>query len=183
MLGSREVPAGAGCRSFAMRFPRRFAALQPHRGWYMVHASAGPGLRMSQCSPRRFSMLSSTSSDQTAAQALASTGVEGLDHILGGGLTANRVYLIEGIPGAGDYARVPVPARRRAAASAPVHRAFGNRRRDRAVAVSHGWSLTALPARARPHGRQPSPKNSTRCFTLRGRPRKRPSGFSPTSKS
>jgi circadian clock protein KaiC len=30
-----------------------------------------------------------------------STGVTGLDNILGGGLTPNRVYLIEGSPGAG----------------------------------------------------------------------------------
>ncbi|HLH39705.1 MAG TPA: ATPase domain-containing protein [Bryobacteraceae bacterium] len=30
-----------------------------------------------------------------------STGIAGLDHILGGGLTANRLYLIEGDPGAG----------------------------------------------------------------------------------
>src|SRR5687768_14080661 len=29
------------------------------------------------------------------------TGVEGLDYILNGGLTANRVYLIQGDPGAG----------------------------------------------------------------------------------
>ena len=31
----------------------------------------------------------------------ASTGVDGLDEILGGGLTRNRVYLIEGTPGTG----------------------------------------------------------------------------------
>jgi circadian clock protein KaiC len=29
------------------------------------------------------------------------TGITGLDNILGGGLTPNRVYLIEGSPGAG----------------------------------------------------------------------------------
>ena len=33
--------------------------------------------------------------------ALAPTGTEGLDAILGGGLPANRVYLVEGIPGSG----------------------------------------------------------------------------------
>lgn len=31
----------------------------------------------------------------------ASTGVEGLDDVLGGGLTPNRLYLLEGMPGAG----------------------------------------------------------------------------------
>jgi circadian clock protein KaiC len=41
---------------------------------------------------------------QGAAQAAAeraSTGVEGLDEILGGGLTRRRVYLLEGTPGTG----------------------------------------------------------------------------------
>jgi circadian clock protein KaiC len=31
----------------------------------------------------------------------ASTGVEGLDHVLGGGFPINRMYLLEGDPGAG----------------------------------------------------------------------------------
>jgi len=34
-------------------------------------------------------------------EARASTGVDGLDAILGGGLTRNRVYLLEGTPGTG----------------------------------------------------------------------------------
>lgn len=38
---------------------------------------------------------------KTAAADRASTGVEGLDEILGGGLTRNRVYLLEGTPGTG----------------------------------------------------------------------------------
>jgi circadian clock protein KaiC len=36
-----------------------------------------------------------------AAEALLSTGVDGLDDVLGGGLTPNRLYLLEGTPGAG----------------------------------------------------------------------------------
>ena len=36
-----------------------------------------------------------------AAADRASTGVEGLDEILGGGLTRSRVYLLEGTPGTG----------------------------------------------------------------------------------
>src|SRR4029079_18810721 len=36
-----------------------------------------------------------------AIDARASTGVEGLDAILGGGLTRNRLYLLEGTPGTG----------------------------------------------------------------------------------
>ena len=32
---------------------------------------------------------------------LASTGTSGLDHILNGGLTPERMYLVEGTPGTG----------------------------------------------------------------------------------
>src|SRR3954470_2419772 len=32
---------------------------------------------------------------------LVATGIRGLDDVLGGGLTPNRVYLVEGNPGAG----------------------------------------------------------------------------------
>src|SRR5215470_16826549 len=34
-------------------------------------------------------------------QPVVSTGIEGLDVVLSGGLTANRLYLIEGMPGSG----------------------------------------------------------------------------------
>ena len=34
-------------------------------------------------------------------KALAATGAAGLDDILGGGLTPNRLYLVEGMPGSG----------------------------------------------------------------------------------
>ena len=36
-----------------------------------------------------------------SALPLASTGIEGLDAILGGGLTPHRLYLVEGSPGSG----------------------------------------------------------------------------------
>jgi circadian clock protein KaiC len=39
--------------------------------------------------------------DSTKLLPRASTGVPGLDHILGGGLVRNRLHLLEGIPGAG----------------------------------------------------------------------------------
>jgi circadian clock protein KaiC len=35
------------------------------------------------------------------SEELISTGVAGLDDVLGGGLTTGRLYLIEGTPGAG----------------------------------------------------------------------------------
>ena len=33
--------------------------------------------------------------------ALLDTGAEGLDYVLNGGLTPNRLYVVEGIPGSG----------------------------------------------------------------------------------
>jgi circadian clock protein KaiC len=36
------------------------------------------------------------------SRALAATGIAGLDEVLGGGLTRERLYLIEGPPGAGE---------------------------------------------------------------------------------
>src|SRR5262249_46113091 len=38
---------------------------------------------------------------KTTPESLAATNIEGLDGILGGGFTPNRLYLIEGVPGSG----------------------------------------------------------------------------------
>lgn len=38
---------------------------------------------------------------KTGALAICSTGVEGLDDILGGGLPCHRLYLLQGNPGVG----------------------------------------------------------------------------------
>ncbi|RYZ85982.1 MAG: circadian clock protein KaiC, partial [Proteobacteria bacterium] len=37
----------------------------------------------------------------TLSTAFISTGIPGLDHVLGGGLTKERLYLLEGDPGSG----------------------------------------------------------------------------------
>ena len=37
----------------------------------------------------------------TSSTAFISTGIPGLDNVLGGGLTRDRLYLVEGDPGAG----------------------------------------------------------------------------------
>ena len=37
----------------------------------------------------------------SAGDAQVRTGVAGLDAVLGGGLTSNRLYLVEGAPGSG----------------------------------------------------------------------------------
>src|SRR6185295_17584061 len=84
----------------------------------------------------------------TAAQR-ASTGIPGLDHILGGGFTPHRLYLIEGTPGSGKTTL------------AFQFLLEGVKRGERvlyvtlsetveeinAVAASHGWSLEGVSIR------------------------------------
>ncbi|RYD26514.1 MAG: hypothetical protein EOP89_06855 [Lysobacteraceae bacterium] len=38
---------------------------------------------------------------RTEQRAIASTGIAGLDDVLAGGLTRERIYLVEGTPGTG----------------------------------------------------------------------------------
>ena len=76
----------------------------------------------------------------------ASTGIEGLDYILGGGFPINRMYLLEGDPGAGKTtlalqfllagARNGEPA---------VYATLSETEEElRDVAASHGWSLDGI---------------------------------------
>ena len=92
----------------------------------------------------------------------ASTGVDGLDEILGGGLTRNRVYLLEGTPGTGKTTfalrfLIDGLAARRAR---PLHHPVRNRRGARAPSSrSHGWSLDGIDVfeladEARPRSRR-----------------------------
>ena len=81
-----------------------------------------------------------------AAPERISTGVAGLDEVLNGGLVANRVYLVEGVPGAGKT-------------TLGLHFLLEGVRRGepglyitlsetaaelQTVAASHGWSLEGL---------------------------------------
>lgn len=77
---------------------------------------------------------------------LARTGVAGLDTILGGGLTANRLYLVEGTPGTGkttlslqfllEGVRLGQPC---------LYVTLSESERElRAVAVTHGWTLDGI---------------------------------------
>ncbi len=91
-------------------------------------------------------MLSSPPAGQPSAEPLASTGIEGLDHILGGGLTPNRVYLIEGMPGAGKttlaFQFLQEGVRR---GERTLYIALSETEDEtRAVAASHGWSLDGI---------------------------------------
>ncbi|QEL16241.1 ATPase domain-containing protein [Limnoglobus roseus] len=84
--------------------------------------------------------------DSPDSPPLSATGIAGLDNILGGGLTPNRLYLIEGNPGSGKTTL------------ALQYLLEGVRRNESclyvtlsetkaelaAVAKSHGWSLTGI---------------------------------------
>jgi len=74
------------------------------------------------------------------------TGIEGLDHILGGGVTANRLYLVEGTPGTGKTTfalQFLLEGARRGEAGLYVTLSE-TEAELRAVARTHGWSLDPL---------------------------------------
>lgn len=79
-------------------------------------------------------------------QARASTGIPGLDDVLGGGLPANHLYLIEGNPGSGkttlglQFLRSGV-----AAGEKGLYITLSETEHElRTVAASHGWDLHGL---------------------------------------
>jgi circadian clock protein KaiC len=88
------------------------------------------------------------------SQPVASTGVSGLDDILAGGLTRNRLYLIEGVPGSGKTTLALQFLMAGAAAGEPVLYVTLSETEEelRSVAESHGWSLEGIVIRelARP---------------------------------
>src|ERR1043165_3247113 len=80
------------------------------------------------------------------SSARATTGIEGLDDILGGGLPRNRIYLLEGNPGVGkttvalqfllDGVRRGEPG---------LYVTLSETKEElAAVAASHGWSLDGV---------------------------------------
>jgi circadian clock protein KaiC len=91
-------------------------------------------------------MSAPTTLDETASRPLASTGIEGLDHVLGGGLTPNRVYLIEGMPGSGKTTlafQFLLEGVRRGEQA--LYIALSETQEEAAVvAASHGWSLDGI---------------------------------------
>ncbi len=78
--------------------------------------------------------------------ARAATGIQGLDDILGGGLTKDRVYLVEGTPGTGKTTlslQFLLEGARRGEAG--LYITLSETADElHAVAASHGWSLDAL---------------------------------------
>lgn len=75
-----------------------------------------------------------------------STGVEALDSVLGGGITPNRLYMIEGIPGAGKttLGLQFLLEGARLGESALYITLSETEDEVRAIAVSHGWDLSGV---------------------------------------
>ncbi|HKG13703.1 MAG TPA: ATPase domain-containing protein, partial [Pyrinomonadaceae bacterium] len=78
-----------------------------------------------------------------AAQARLATGSAGLDQVLGGGLPANRLYLVEGDPGAGKTTLAMQFLMEGAGRGEAVLYVTLSETKEEltAVARSHGWSL------------------------------------------
>jgi circadian clock protein KaiC len=76
----------------------------------------------------------------------AATGVSGLDDILGGGLTRQRVYLLEGSPGTGKTTAALqfLMAGARAGERGLYITLSETEEELRASATSHGWSLNGI---------------------------------------
>jgi len=87
-----------------------------------------------------------TEKGQEGESTLVATGIDGLDDILGGGLTPNRLYLVEGDPGAGKTTlglQFLLAGGKRGEKGMYVSLSE-TREELLAVARSHGWSLAGV---------------------------------------
>ena len=84
-----------------------------------------------------------------ASGTLASTGVQGLDDVLSGGLTRSRLYLIEGMPGSGKTTLALQFLMAGAKEGEPVLYVTLSETAEelRAVAESHAWTLDGIEIR------------------------------------
>jgi circadian clock protein KaiC len=91
-------------------------------------------------------MRSNAASPAIPAQERASTGITGLDDVLGGGLPTNHLYLVEGTPGAGkttlglQFLRKGVET-----GETGLYITLSETKHElETVAASHGWSLDGV---------------------------------------
>lgn len=79
-------------------------------------------------------------------QAVSRTGIEGLDYVLGGGLTPHRFYLVEGVPGSGKTTLAMQFLHEGAERGEKVlYITLSETEAElREVARSHGWSLKGV---------------------------------------
>ena len=85
----------------------------------------------------------------TSNGAVLSTGVKGLDYVLCGGFTPHRLYLVEGVPGAGKTTLALQFLREGAQRGEPVLYVTLSETEEelRAVAESHDWDLNGVQIR------------------------------------
>jgi circadian clock protein KaiC len=83
------------------------------------------------------------------AEGLLKTGASGLDDVLGGGLTASRLYLLEGAPGTGKTTVALQFLRAGSAAGEPVlYVTLSETKAElESVVRSHGWDLAGVEVR------------------------------------
>ncbi|HEX5070452.1 MAG TPA: ATPase domain-containing protein [Vicinamibacterales bacterium] len=77
---------------------------------------------------------------------IVATGIEGLDHVLAGGLTAGRLYLVEGVPGSGKTTLAMQCLIAGAARGETVRYVTLSETEEelRAVSLSHGWDISSI---------------------------------------
>src|SRR5262245_59359924 len=87
-----------------------------------------------------------TASDASAAQSTLSTGIPGLDELLRGGLTANRMYLLEGSPGTGKTTlALQFLLTGRDLGERTLYVTLSETAPElNAIAASHGWTLEGV---------------------------------------
>ena len=85
-------------------------------------------------------------SSKTSHRGLAATGISGLDNILSGGFTADRLYVVEGSPGAGKTTLALQFVLEGARLGQPVLYVTLSETAEelREVAASHGWKLDGV---------------------------------------